>query len=151
MIFTCITNKKSGEAASISAFPAWRRGTASAVLRCFRMQHKCTSLSPILSSLFHTMSALSLPPYRHPERSPRSLLHCRHRHTCALTQTTPWCFLFCLSLTQGLPVCKKDPSTSALMTRTKDGLSHIVFHTAAWIHPAPLARPFSKGLLVSLL
>ena len=95
-----------------------------------------------------------------PIRSPRivipsaaegSLLHCRHIHTCALTQTTPWCFLFRLSLAHGLPVCKKDPSTSTLMIRKKDGSSHILFHTATWIHPAPLARPFSKGLLVSLL
>ena len=30
-----------------------------------------------------------------------------------------------------LPVCKKDPSTSARMTRKKDGSSHIVFHTTA--------------------
>ena len=69
-----------------------------------------------------------------------SLLHCRHMHTCTFTQTTPWCFLFRLSLAHDLSLCKKDPSTSALMTRKKDGSSHIVFHTAAWIHPAPLAR-----------
>ena len=66
-----------------------------------------------------------------PSEAEGSLLHCRHMHTCALTQTTPWCFLFRLSLTHVLPVCKKDPSNSALMTRKKDGSSHIVFHTAA--------------------
>ena len=75
-----------------------------------------------------------------PIRSPRivipsaaegSLLHCRHMHTCTLTQTTLWCFLFRLSLTHVLPVCNKAPSTSALITRKKDGSSHIVFHTAA--------------------
>ena len=55
-----------------------------------------------------------------PSTAEGSLLHCRHMHTCALTQTTPWCFLFRLSLTHGLPVCKKDPSTSALMTRMKN-------------------------------
>ena len=38
---------------------------------------------------------------------------------------------FRLSLTHVLPLCKKDPSTSALMTRKKDGSSHILFHTAA--------------------
>ena len=27
-----------------------------------------------------------------PSAAEGSLLHCRHRHTCALTQTTPWCF-----------------------------------------------------------
>ena len=56
-----------------------------------------------------------------PSAAEGSLLHCRHIHTCALTQTTPWCFLFRLSLTHGLPVCKKDPSTSVGMTRKKDG------------------------------
>ena len=66
-----------------------------------------------------------------PSEAEGSLLHCRHMHTCALTQTTPWCFLFRLSLAHDLPLCKKDPSTSALMTRKKDGSSHIVFHTAA--------------------
>ena len=66
-----------------------------------------------------------------PSATEGSLLHCRHMHTCALTQTTPWCFLFRLSLTHDLPLCKKDPSTSALMTRKKDGSSYIVFHTAA--------------------
>ena len=66
-----------------------------------------------------------------PSAAEGSLLHCRHMHTCTLTQTTPWCFLFRLSLAHVLPVCKKDPSTSALMTRKKDGSSHIVFHTAA--------------------
>ena len=66
-----------------------------------------------------------------PSAAEGSLLHCRHMHTCTLTQTTPWCFLFRFSLTHVLPVCKKDPSTSALMTRKKDGSSYIVFHTAA--------------------
>ena len=33
-----------------------------------------------------------------PSEAEGSLLHCRHMHTCALTQTTPWCFLFRLSL-----------------------------------------------------
>ena len=66
-----------------------------------------------------------------PSAAEGSLLHCRHRHICTLTQTTPWCFLFRLSLAHDLPLCKKDPSTSALMTRKKDGSSHLVFHTAA--------------------
>ena len=66
-----------------------------------------------------------------PSAAEGSLLHCRHMHTCPLTQTTPWCFLFRLSLAHDLPVCKKDPSPSALMIRKKDGSSHIVFHTAA--------------------
>ena len=82
-----------------------------------------------------------------PSEAEGSLLHCRHMHTYALTQTTPWCFLFRLSLAHVLPVCKKDPSTSVGMT----GGRQVIFHTASWIHPAPLARPFSKGLLVSYI
>ena len=57
-----------------------------------------------------------------------SLLHCRHMHTCALTQTTPWRFLFRLSLTHGLPVCKKDPSTSVGMTGGRRVISHSLSH-----------------------
>jgi len=60
-------------------------------------------------------------------------------HTCALTQTTPWRFLFRLSLAHDLPLCRKDPSTSALMTHKKDGSSHIVFHST-FEH-----RPIKKG------
>ena len=56
-----------------------------------------------------------------PSAAEGSLLHCRHMHTCALTQTTPWCFLFRLSLAHDLPLCKKDPSTSVGMTFKKDG------------------------------
>ena len=66
-----------------------------------------------------------------PSEAEGSFLHSRYMHTCTLTQTTPWCFLFRLSLAHDLPLCRKDPSTSALMTRKKDGSSHIVFHTAA--------------------
>ena len=50
-----------------------------------------------------------------------SILHCRHMHTCTLTQTTPWCFLFRLSLAHDLPVCRKDPSTSVGMTFKGNG------------------------------
>ena len=147
--------KKGGEAATIQAFPAWGRGTASAALGCFRMQHKCASLFPILPSVFHTIVTLSAPAGHlplegkaairgyhlpsskqaahrpcEPIRSPStvipsaaegSLLHCRHMHTFTLTQTTPWCFLFRLSLAHDLPLCKKDPSTSVGMTFKGNG------------------------------
>ena len=63
-----------------------------------------------------------------PSEAEGSLLHCRHMHTCALTQTTPWCFLFRLSLTHVLPVCKKDPSTSVGMTGGKRITSHSFSH-----------------------
>ena len=80
---------------------------------------------------YHPCESIRSPNTVIPSAAEGSLLHCRHMHTCALTQMTPWCFLFRLSLTHDLPLCKKDPSTSALMTRKKDGSSHIVFHTAA--------------------
>ena len=79
----------------------------------------------------HPCESIRSPSTVIPSAAEGSLLHCRHMHTCALTQTTPWCFLFRLSLAHDLPLCKKDASTSALMTRKKDGSSHIVFHTAA--------------------
>ena len=45
-----------------------------------------------------------------PSEAEGSFLHYRHMNTCALVQTTPWCFLFRLSLAHDLPLCKKDPS-----------------------------------------
>ena len=63
-----------------------------------------------------------------PSEAEGSLLHCRHMHTCTLTQTTPWCFLFRLSLTHVLPVCKKDPSTSVGMTGGRQVISHSLSH-----------------------
>ena len=63
-----------------------------------------------------------------PSAAEGSLLHCRHMHTCPLTQTIPWCFLFRLSLTHGLPVCKKDPSTSVGMTGGRRIASHSLSH-----------------------
>ena len=56
-----------------------------------------------------------------PSEAEGSLLHCRHMHTCALTQTTPWYFLFRLSLAHDLPLCTKDPSTSVGMTFKGNG------------------------------
>ena len=63
-----------------------------------------------------------------PSAAEGSLLHCHHMHTCPLTQTTPWCFLFRLSLTHDLPVCKKDPSTSVGMTGGRRVISHSFSH-----------------------
>ena len=156
--------KKGGEAATIQAFPAWGRGTASAVDRVLSYAAQMRLSFPYTTSCLSCHShpirpcgapsprgegcdtripsskKAAIPPACETIRSPStvipsaaegSLLHCRHMYTCALTQTTPWCFLFLLSLTHVLPVCKKYPSTSALMTRKKDGSSYIVFHTAA--------------------
>ena len=72
-------------------------------------------------SAHHPCESIRSPSTVIPSEAEGSLLHCRHMHICALTQTTPWFFLFRLSLTHGLPVCKKDPSTSVGMTFKKDG------------------------------
>ena len=76
----------------------------------------------------HPCESIRSPSTVIPSAAEGSLLHCRHMHTCALTQTTPWCFLFRLSLTHGLPVCKKDPSTSVGMTGGKRIVSHSLSH-----------------------
>ena len=74
---------------------------------------------PLTCSEAATLRAVPFPRIVIPSEVEGSLLHCRHMHACALTQTTPWCFpLF--SLTHVLPVCKKDFSASALMARKKD-------------------------------
>ena len=75
---------------------------------------------PLLKRRRTTLVIPSAPRIVIPSAAEGSLLHCRHMHTCVLTQTTPWRFLFRLSLTHGLPLCKKDPSTLALIIRKKD-------------------------------
>ena len=73
------------------------------------------------SRRYHPCESIRSPRTVIPSEAEGSLLHCRHMHTCALTQTTPWCFLFRLSLPHVLPVCKKDPSTSVGMTFKGNG------------------------------
>ena len=78
--------------------------------------------SPLLKKVaHHPCEPIRSPSTVIPSAAEGSLLHCRHMHTCALTQTTPWCFLFRLSLAHDLPLCKKDPSTSVGMTFKKGG------------------------------
>ena len=78
--------------------------------------------SPLLKKVaHHPCEPIRSPSTVIPSAAEGSLLHCRHMHTCALTQTTPWCFLFRLSLAHDLPLCKKDPSTSVGMTFKEDG------------------------------
>ena len=78
--------------------------------------------SPLLKKVaHHPCEPIRSPSTVIPSEAEGSLLHCRHMHTCALTQTTPWCFLFRLSLAHDLPLCKKDPSTSVGMTFKGNG------------------------------
>ena len=101
---------------------------------------------PLLKRRRTTLVIPSAPRIVIPSAAEGSLLHCRHMHTCALTQTTPWCFLFRLSLTHVLPVCKKDPSTSVGMTGGRQIASHSFSHRCVELclfealYPAPSAR-----------
>ena len=83
---------------------------------------------PLLKRRRTTLVIPSAPRIVIPSAAEGSLLHCRHMHTCVLTQTTPWRFLFRLSLTHGLPLCKKDPSTSIGMTGGRRVISHSLSH-----------------------
>ena len=85
--------------------------------------------SPLLKKVaHHPCEPIRSPSTVIPSAAEGSLLHCRHMHTCALTQTTPWCFLFRLSLAHVLPLCKKDPSTSVGMTGGRRVISHSLLH-----------------------
>ena len=85
--------------------------------------------SPLLKKVaHHPCEPIRSPSTVIPSAAEGSLLHCRHMHTCALTQTTPWCFLFRLSLAHDLPLCKKDPSTSVGMTGGRRVISHSLSH-----------------------
>ena len=83
---------------------------------------------PLKSRRYRPCESICSPRTVIPSAAEGSLLHCRHMHTCALTQTTPWCFLFRLSLTHVLPVCRKDPSTSVGMTGGRRVISHNLSH-----------------------
>ena len=94
----------------------------------------------------HPCEAILSPSTVIPSATEGSLWHCRHMHTCALSQTTPWGFLFRISLTHGLPPCKKDPSTSTLMTNRIRITSHpfsyrcVELCLSEALYPAPSAR-----------
>ena len=53
--------KNRREASHLLAFPIGEGGPRQRWIGCFRMQHKCASLFPVLPTIFHTMSALSAP------------------------------------------------------------------------------------------
>ena len=83
---------------------------------------------PLKKAAHHPCESIRSPSTVIPSEVEGSLLHCRHMYTCALTQTTPWCFLFRLSLAHDLPVCKKDLSISVGMTGGRRIASHSFSH-----------------------
>ena len=76
----------------------------------------------------HPCESICSPSTVIPSATEGSLLHCRHMHTCTLTQGTPWCFLCRLSFVYDLAVCRKDPSTSVGMTGGRRIASHSLSH-----------------------
>ena len=87
-----------------------------------------TGIASSKKAAHHPYEPIRFPSTVIPSAAEGSLLHCRHMHTCTLTQTTPWCFLFRLSLAHDLPLCKKDPSTSVGMTGGRRVISHSFSH-----------------------
>ena len=53
--------KKAAKAPPYKPSPHGEGGPRQRWIGCFRMQHKCASLSPILPSVFHTIVTLSAP------------------------------------------------------------------------------------------
>ena len=81
-----------GDWETLQAFPAWGKGTASAALGCFRMQRKCTSLFPILPSVFHTIVTLSAPagaPFPRGKAAIRDYHPLRRWHTTLVNLSAP--------------------------------------------------------------
>ena len=93
-----------------------------------RGEDRDTRISSSKKAAHHPCEPIRSPSTVIPSAAEGSLLHCRHMHTCALTQTTPWCFLFRLSLAHDLPLCKKDPFTSVGMTGGRRVISHSLSH-----------------------
>ena len=99
-----------------------------------------------------------LPRFVIPSVAEGSFLHGRHMHACVLIQTTPWCFLlspFSYSRFTGLQ--KGSLHFGPHDTQERRIVSHLFSYRCVELclfealYPAPSARPFSKGLLVSLL
>ena len=53
--------KKAAKAPPYKPSPHGEGGPRQRWIGCFRMQHKCASLSPILPTVFHTIVTLSAP------------------------------------------------------------------------------------------
>ena len=110
--------------------PSWHTALPSFLIKTNR--DSCKKAIAHQAIAFFVVLKIRFPPVSSSRAQPRDL-SC----TAAICTHAPslkrrlGASLYRLSLTHVLPHCKKDPSTSALMTRKKDGSSHIVFHTAA--------------------
>ena len=156
MIFTCITNKKGGETTSISAFPAWGRGP-----RQRRSGPFASNTNAPLFLLYYLLSFIPCLPYPFPRiviPSAALDLYCTAaigKHAPSLKRHLDASFFAFPSPT----VYRSERSLHFGPHDTQE--RRIVSYHFSYrcvelclfeaLYPAPLARPFSKGLLISLL
>ena len=84
--------KRGGKAATIQAFPAWERGTASAMDRVLSLAVQMHLSFPVLPSVFHAMSALSDPAGHLPlegKAAIRDYHLLKRQHTTLVNLSTP--------------------------------------------------------------
>ena len=161
-----------------TSLPHRGRGTASAAFGCFRKQHKCVSLSPVLPSVFHTIVTLSAPAGHLPLEGKATIREYpllkkrRNRRPVRPSISPP------VSSSRAQPrdlYCTAAIGTHAPSLKRHLGASffafpsltvyrsakRIVSHRLSYryvelclfeaLYPAPLARPFAKELLVSYI
>ena len=103
----------------------------------------------------HPCESIRSPSTVIPSEAEGSLLHCRHMHTCALTQTTPGCFFSPFprsrftALQEGSLYFGPHDTQERLIVSYRFSYRCVELCLFEALYPAPSARPFSKGLLVS--
>ena len=84
--------KNRREASHLLAFPIGEREPRQRWIGCFRMQHKCAALSPVLPSIFHTIVTLSAPAGHLPLEGKAAIRGCpllKRRHTALVNLSAP--------------------------------------------------------------
>ena len=84
--------KNRREASHLLAFPIGEGEPRQRWIGCFRMQHKCAALSPVLPSIFHTIVTLSAPAGHLPLEGKAAIREyhlLKRRHTTLLNLSAP--------------------------------------------------------------
>ena len=84
--------KKAAKAPPYKPSPHGEGGPRQRWIGCFRMQHKCASLSPILPSVFHTIVTLSAPAGHLPLEGKAAIREyhlLKSRHTALVNLSAP--------------------------------------------------------------
>ena len=133
------------------------------------MQHKCAFLSPILPSIFHTIVTLSAPAGHLPLEGKAAIREyplLKRRHTTLVNLSAPQVpssrakprDLYCTTaIGTHAPSLKRHLYFSPHDTQERRIVSYRFSFRCAELclfealYPAPSARPFSKGLLVSYI